>query len=146
MCYSTNNFNIVKIWSQWKYETLQNCNRTDYRYKFRKVEKCGDKLKQGGGVAAPVASQVLGEVLPYLEVQKKELTEEDKVQEVEVTNLIGLTIKEAKEILKEIDLEIEYEKLEEQEIKESEAIISEQLPKKGVKIKQKNKVIVQINY
>lgn len=103
-------------------------------------------MKQGGGVAAPVASQVLGEVLPYLEVQKKELTEEDKVQEVEVPNLIGLTIKEAKEILKEIDLEIEYEKLEEQEIKESEAIISEQLPKKGVKIKQKNKVIVQINY
>lgn len=102
-------------------------------------------MHQGGGVAAPVASQVLGEVLPYLEV-KKEAKEDDEIQEVEVPNLVGLTIKEAKEALKEINLEIEYEKSEDEEIKESEAIISEQLPKKGVKIKQKNKIIVQINY
>lgn len=95
-------------------------------------------------MAAPVASQVLGEVLPYLEVQKE--AETGEMQEVEVPNLVGLTIKEAKEILKEMDLEIEYEKSEDEEIKESEAIISEQLPKKGVKIKQKNKIIVQINY
>jgi len=59
---------------------------------------------------------------------------------------VGLTIKDAKDILKEKDLEIEYEKIEGNEIKEQEAIISEQLPKQGVKIKQKNKVIVQINY
>ena len=102
------------------------------------------KINQGGGVAAPVASQVLGEVLPYLEVQKEAETEE--AQEVEVPNLVGLTIKEAKDTLKEIGLEIEYEKSEDEEIKETDTVIWEQLPKKGVKIKQKNKVIVQINY
>jgi len=102
------------------------------------------KMNQGGGVAAPIASQVLGEVLPYLEVQKKEDFED--ISEVEVPNIVGLTIKDAKDILKEKDLEIEYEKIEGNEIKEQEAIISEQLPKQGVKIKQKNKVIVQINY
>ena len=31
----------------------------------------GEGGHQGGGVAAPIGSQVLGEVLPYLEVQKE---------------------------------------------------------------------------
>lgn len=104
----------------------------------------GEGGHQGGGVAAPVASQVLGEVLPYLEVKKE--TETEEVQEVEVPSLVGLTIKEAKKTLKEIGLEIEYEKSEDEEIKEADSVIWEQLPKKGVKIKQGNKVIVQINY
>ena len=104
----------------------------------------GEGGHQGGGVAAPVASQVLREVLPYLEVKKETKTEE--VQEVEVPSLVGLTIKEAKNTLKEIGLEIEYEKSEDEEIKEADSVIWEQLPKKGVKIKQGNKVIVQINY
>ena len=30
----------------------------------------GEGGHQGGGVAAPIASQILGEVLPYLEVTK----------------------------------------------------------------------------
>ena len=29
---------------------------------------CGDKIHQGGGVAAPVGGQIFSEVLPYLEV------------------------------------------------------------------------------
>ena len=59
-------------------------------------------------------------------------------------NLIGLTIKDAKEKLKELNLELEYEKSEHEDIKESETIITEQLPKKGVRIKEKSKVVVQI--
>ena len=35
----------------------------------------GEGGHQGGGVAAPIASQVLGEVLPYLEVSKNEVDE-----------------------------------------------------------------------
>ena len=39
-----------------------------------KNKNCNKRRKsQGGGVAAPIASQVLGEVLPYLEVQKKKV-------------------------------------------------------------------------
>ena len=36
----------------------------------------GEGGHQGGGVAAPVGSQVLGEILPYLEVQKNDISEE----------------------------------------------------------------------
>ncbi len=103
---------------------------------------CSDKIHQGGGVAAPVGGQIFSEVLPYLEVQKEE-NEEDKIMEIEVPNLIGLTIKEAKDKLKELDVEIEYEKGEE-EILESEITIKEQLPKPGIKIKQKNKIMVEV--
>lgn len=99
-------------------------------------------MTQGGGVAAPVGGQIFSEVLPYLEVQKEE-NEEDKIMEIEVPNLIGLTIKEAKDKLKELDVEIEYEKGEE-EILESEITIKEQLPKPGIKIKQKNKIMVEV--
>lgn len=102
----------------------------------------GEGGHQGGGVAAPVGGQIFSEVLPYLEVQKEE-NEEDKIMEIEVPNLIGLTIKEAKDKLKELDVEIEYEKGEE-EILESEITIKEQLPKPGIKIKQKNKIMVEV--
>lgn len=102
----------------------------------------GEGGHQGGGVAAPVGGQIFSEVLPYLEVQKEE-NEEDMIMEIEVPNLIGLTIKEAKDKLKELDLEIEYEKGEEV-VLESEITIKEQLPKPGIKIKQKNKIIVEV--
>ena len=41
---------------------------------------CSDKMKQGGGVAAPVAGQILGEVLPYLEVYKAEQEENQMIE------------------------------------------------------------------
>ena len=66
----------------------------------------GEGGHQGGGVAAPIASQVLGEVLPYLEIKKDNQDEEEK-GEVEVPNLIGLTRKEAKKTLEEEGLLIE---------------------------------------
>ena len=101
----------------------------------------GEGGHQGGGVAAPIASQVLGEVLPYLEVQKENI--EEKV-EVEVPELIGLSLKEAKEKLKKLGLEINYEKNDDIKINEFETKITNQLPKKGIKIIQGNKVIVEI--
>ena len=56
----------------------------------------GEGGHQGGGVAAPIGSQVLGEVLPYLEIKKDNEQEEEK-KEVEVPNIIGMTEKEAKQ-------------------------------------------------
>ena len=65
---------------------------------------------------------------------------------IEVTVLIDCdTRKEAKEKLKEQGLEIEYEKNEGETIDEKEEVICEQLPKQGVKVKQGNKVMVQIS-
>ena len=50
----------------------------------------------GGGVAAPVASQILTEALPYLDVSKDNVSSEDIKMNVDVPNIIGLTYKEAK--------------------------------------------------
>ncbi len=99
----------------------------------------GEGGHQGGGVAAPVGGKIFSEVLPYLEVQKEENSEEEPA-EIEVPNLIGLTIKEAKEKVKELEIEIEYE--EGEEIDETQVTIKEQLPKPGIKIKQGNKIMV----
>lgn len=56
----------------------------------------GEGGHQGGGVAAPIGSQVLGEVLPYLEVKKELETEENIRKEVGVPNVVGMTVEEAK--------------------------------------------------
>ena len=100
----------------------------------------GEGGHQGGGVAAPIGSQVFGEILPYLEI-KKDNEESGEKQEVEVPNLIGMTVKEAKETLENLGLEIEI-KEEEENNSNQEQIITKQLPKAGIKIKQGTSVIV----
>lgn len=94
---------------------------------------------QGGGVAAPIASQVFGEVLPYLEI-KKDNEEEQQKQEVEVPNVIGMTEKEAKKALEEVGLEIQVKQNSDEQEK-----ITEQLPRAGIRIKQGTSVIVNID-
>ena len=72
---------------------------------------------------------MLGEVLPYLEVIKDNVAEEDIITEVEVPDIVGKTIKEAKQILKESNLEMEIMDINEEEI-DNEMVISEQIPVK----------------
>ena len=89
---------------------------------------------QGGGVAAPIASQVLGEVLPYLEIE----SHEEKIQEtVEMPNVTGITLKEAEEILKELNIGINI-----QGELSDESIITEQIPAKGIQINEGANVIL----
>ena len=95
----------------------------------------GEGGHQGGGVAAPIASQILGEVLPYLEVTKSNV-EDKTIMQVEMPEVIGKTQKEAKKILEELGLEYEID------TDNMEAIIKEQLPKKGIQIKQGTKVFL----
>ena len=106
----------------------------------------GEGGHQGGGIAAPVGGQVLSEVLPYLELQKdKEVETEEEIFDVTVPELRGITIKEAKEKLKEYKMELEVNNLEEnQEIDETQTIIKEQLPKPGIVVKNTNKIYVEI--
>ena len=95
----------------------------------------GEGGHQGGGVAAPIGSQVLGEVLPYLEIEKDNEQEEEK-KEVEVPNIVGMTKQEAQKALEEVGLNIE--------LRENEAdatVITEQFPKAGIKIKEGTSVI-----
>ena len=99
----------------------------------------GEGGHQGGGVAAPIASQVLGEVIPYLELAKDNEEEIEEKAEVTVPDLTGLTKTEAEKTLKELGLSLEI-KTEEQENQE-EKQITNQLPKAGIKIKQGNSII-----
>ena len=98
----------------------------------------GEGGHQGGGVAAPVASQVLGEVLPYLEVKK--ISDVDIEEQVIMPNIEGISIKEAEKIIKELCLEI---KIEEGVVDKENTIIKEQIPKAGVKINKWSKIIVK---
>ena len=100
----------------------------------------GEGGHQGGGVAAPIGSQVLGEVLPYLEVQKEETSEETTKKEVETPSLEGLTISEATKKAKELNLDISYEETEEDI---SEKVVIDQTPSAGIKIYEGTKIIVE---
>lgn len=51
----------------------------------------GEGGHQGGGVAAPIGSQVLGEVLPYLELQKDNQKPEDVIETVEVPEIRNMS-------------------------------------------------------
>ena len=103
----------------------------------------GEGGHQGGGVAAPVGGQILGEVLPYLELQEDKENEEEQKEEVEMPEIRNKTIEEAKKFLKEYDLELEISNGTE-DINEKEAVIKEQIPKPGIKIKKEAKVFVDI--
>ena len=80
------------------------------------------------------------EVLPYLEVEKDNLTEEEVVKEVEVPKVEGLSITEAKKVLEEAGLDISYEETEEEN---SSRIITNQIPIEGIKVNSGTKVIVE---
>ena len=103
----------------------------------------GEGGHQGGAVAAPVAGQILGEVLPYLEL--KEDNEETKIntEVVTVPDVKYKTLKEAEGILKEVGLKIKYDKNEE-DIKKEEKIISSQIPSGGVIINKDSIVTVML--
>ena len=88
----------------------------------------------GGGVAAPVAGQILAEVLPYLEISKNE----GEKTLVETPNIVGLTEKEAKKVLEEVGLTLEVKSQEENF---SEDVIKEQVPKEGIKVENTTNII-----
>lgn len=100
----------------------------------------GEGGHQGGGVAAPIGSQVFGEVLPYLEVQKDNVSEEDVKTEVTVPNVVGMTIKDAKKALEEVGLGLDYEETEEDV---SEKVVTKQTPVNGIKIYEGTNVILE---
>ncbi len=97
----------------------------------------GEGGHQGGGVAAPIASQVLGEVLPYLQVEKN-YNEEDCVKRVSVPNVVGLKILDAKNMLKDVNLNIDLpENIDEN------TIIKEQIPIPGIEVFEESNIIVK---
>ena len=101
----------------------------------------GEGGHQGGGVAAPIGGQIFSEVLPYLEIKQENQDEIDIKEEVAVPNIIGLSIKEAEKILKELNLEIDFNNNQEAIDKEN-TIITNQVPLQGINVKEKSKIYV----
>ncbi|MDO5555359.1 MAG: PASTA domain-containing protein [Clostridia bacterium] len=62
---------------------------------------------------------------------------EEITENVEMPNVIGMDIQEAKKILKELGLEIE--------INGEGEIVTQQLPKKGIQVNTHTKVIIYTN-
>ena len=98
----------------------------------------GEGGHQGGGVAAPIGGQLFSEILPCIDAKKNETAEAEEI--VKVPNIEGMTIEEARKILKDSGLDINIEK--DESLNEKETIIKEQLPKKGIKLKAGSKVII----
>ena len=69
--------------------------------------------------------------MPYLEIQKQQ---EEIVETIEMPNITGLELDEAKKVLKEFGLEVE--------INGEGVMVTDQLPKKGIQINSGTKVTV----
>lgn len=97
------------------------------------------------GVAAPVGGQIFSEILPYLEVNQGNQDKIEPIEEVTVPNIIGISMKEAEKVLKEIGLELSIEGIteENEETLDKDNIIKEQTPIEGIKINKGNKIFVK---
>ncbi len=99
----------------------------------------GEGGHQGGGVAAPVGGQVFSEILPYLEVSQGNKDEIEQIEQVQVPNIEGLSLKEAEKSVKEFGLELNIENNSE-EIDKENTIVVEQTPKEGITVNKGSKV------
>ena len=101
----------------------------------------GEGGHQGGGVAAPVGGQIFSEILPYLEVNKQVLEEEEEgvIHQIQVPDIMGKSLEEAKQILKENNLEI-Y--LENEDIDIKNTYVKNQIPSSGITVNEQSKVVV----
>lgn len=93
----------------------------------------GEGGHQGGGVAAPVAGQILSDVLPYLEITKNNI---EIIENIEMPNVTGLTYEEAKKILNDAGLKYNTDL-------QTGSIITDQLPKAGIQIKVGTEIILK---
>ena len=77
--------------------------------------------------------------MPYLEVQKNDVGADDSVRPVEMPDVTGMELSEAKKILKELGLKVEIEGEEKEE-----RIVTDQLPKKGIQVNVGTKVTIYV--
>ena len=82
----------------------------------------------GGSIAAPAVSQMLSEILPYLDIPSNN-SDEGNVELVSVPNVTNKTIAEAQKILKAAGLEYSS-------VGDADNIVSEQVPKSGTQLKK----------
>ena len=103
----------------------------------------GEGGHQGGGVAAPVGGQIFSEILPYLEVNKGNQDEVEQIEQVQVPNIEGLSIKEAEKSVKKLGLELNIEN-DSEELDRENTIVTEQTPKEGITVNKGSKVYITL--
>ena len=103
----------------------------------------GEGGHQGGGVAAPIGSQILSEVLPYLELKKDNTETLEEPFSVTVPNITGMSVKDATKALSDLGLSLIYDN-QDLEIDKSNTFITEQTPKEGISINSGNSVYCKI--
>ncbi len=87
----------------------------------------------GGGTAAPVVSQILSEVLPYMGVASSGTNTGNSTSSTVTTvpDIRNKTVAEAKSLLKSYGFNVKYVNTG---VKEDETIVTDQVPKAGVKL------------
>lgn len=80
--------------------------------------------------------------MPYLEVSQGNKDEVEQVEQVQVPNVEGLSIKEAEKITKEVGLEISIQN-DSEELDRENTIIKEQYPREGVSVNKGSKIFVE---
>ena len=103
----------------------------------------GEGGHQGGGVAAPIGSQILSEVLPYLELKKDNTETLEGPFSVTVPNITGMSVKDATKAFSDLGLSLTYDN-QDLEIDKSNTFITEQTPKEGISINSGNSVYCKI--
>ena len=102
----------------------------------------GEGGHQGGGVAAPVGGQVFSEILPYLEVAQGNQDEVETVEQIQVPNVQGLSIKDAEKVVKELRLDLNIEN-DSEDIDKENTVVTEQTPKEGITVNKGSKVYIK---
>lgn len=92
-------------------------------------------------MAAPVGGQIFSEILPYLEVNQGNKDEVEQLEQVQVPNVEGLSIKEAEKMVKELGLELSIEN-ETEDLDKENSIILTQMPKEGVIVNKNSKIFI----
>lgn len=92
-------------------------------------------------MAAPVGGQIFSEILPYLEVNQGNKDEVEQIEQVQVPNVEGLSIKEAEKMVKELGLELSIEN-EAEDLDKENSIIITQMPKEGVVVNKNSKIFI----
>ena len=80
--------------------------------------------------------------MPYLEVSQGNKDEVEQVEQVQVPNVEGLSIKKAEKITKEVGLEISIQN-DSEELDRENTIIKEQSPRESVSVNKGSKIFVE---
>ena len=80
--------------------------------------------------------------MPYLEVSQGNKDEVELVEQIQVPNVEGLSIKEAEKVTKEVVLEISIQN-DSEELDRENTIIKEQSPREGVSVNKGSKIFVE---